>query len=112
MVLMDGGSRDLGTAFSLLEKVVLKAIEPDRVIVAINQADIAMKGRHWNCHTNQPEVELLSFLEEKALSVQRRIRESTGLDISKPVYYSALYGYNMNELMSHIIRHLPRSRRR
>lgn len=93
MVILDGGSRDLGTAFKLLESVVLKAIEPDRVVVAINQADMAMKGRGWNYATNRPEPILENFLEEKALSVQKRIRESTGLNIKKPVYYSALHNY-------------------
>lgn len=111
MVVLDGGTRDLGTAFRLLETVVLKTIEPDRVIVAINQADMAMKGRCWNNYTNQPEDDLLVFLEEKALSVQKRIKESTGLSIKKPVYYSALHNYNIQKLMDHVINHLPQSRR-
>lgn len=81
MVILDGGSRDLGTAFQLLESVVLKAIEPKRVIVAINQADMAMKGRHWDSRNHKPDPTLHSFLEEKSHSVQRRINESTGLTI-------------------------------
>lgn len=112
MVILDGGSRDLGTAVRLLENVVLKSIEPERVIVAINQADIAMKGRGWNHQTGQPEKELRDFLDEKTQSVQRRIRESTGLVINKPVYYSALYNYNIDVLVMHIIKHLPKIRRR
>lgn len=111
MVILDGGSRDLGTAFRLLESVVLKAIEPERVIVAINQADMAMKGRGWNRQLNQPERELKDFLEEKSISVQRRIQESTKLTIRKPIYYSALHGYNMDKFMDHIIQHLPSQRR-
>jgi predicted GTPase len=111
MVILDGGSRDLGTAFQLLETVVLKVIEPQRVIVAINQADIALKGRNWNNHTRKPEPELLSFLEEKACSVKRRINESTGLTINKPIYYSAKFGYNVDILVDHIINHFPKQRR-
>jgi predicted GTPase len=111
MVILDGSSKDLGTAFQLLESVVLKAIEPKRVIVAINQADMAMKGRQWNHHTRKPEPELLSFLEEKSFSVKRRINESTGLTINKPVYYSAKYGYNIYALVDHIIHHFPKNRR-
>lgn len=112
MVILDGGSRDLGTAVRLLENVVLKSIEPERVIVAINQADMAMKGRGWNHQAGQPEKELRDFLDEKTQSVQRRIRESTGLVVNKPVYYSALYSYNMEVLVMHIIKHLPKTRRR
>lgn len=111
MVLLDGGTRDLGTAFKLLESVVLKAIEPDRIIVAINQADMAMKGRNWNPIINKPEHELRDFLEEKAFSVQRRITDSTGLKIKKPIYYSAKYSYNIDIFIDHIICHLPSERR-
>jgi hypothetical protein len=112
MVILDGGSRDLGTAFQLLESVVLKAIEPQRVIVVINQADMAMKGKHWNHQKNMPEPELTVFLEEKALSVKRRINESTHLTINKPVYYSAKHSYNIHALADHIIGHFPKQRRR
>ncbi len=111
MVLLDGSSRDLGTAFQLLESVVLKVIEPQRVIVAINQADMAMKGRYWNARDHKPDSTLVSFLEEQAYSVQRRINESTGLTIDKPVYYSAKFNYNIQALVDHIIKHFPTSRR-
>ena len=111
IVLLDGSSRDLGTAFRLLESVVLKAIDPQRVIVAINQADIAMSGRHWNSQTNQPEQALIDFLEEQAQSVQRRIKESTGLMIRKPVYFSAQFSYNIENLINQIIEYMPLSRR-
>jgi len=111
MVILDGSSRDLGTAFQLLESVVLKTIEAKRVIVVINQADMAMKGRYWNEKTNKPDSELHSFLEEKADSVKRRINESTGLTINKPVYYSAKYNYNIDALLDHIIKHFPTNRR-
>ena len=111
IVLLDGSSRDLGTAFQLLESVVLKSIEPQRVIVAINQADIAMKGRYWNAQLNTPEPTLVKFLEEQANSVQKRINESTGLNINRPIYYSAKYGYNINVFIEHIIYHFPIGRR-
>jgi predicted GTPase len=111
LVLLDGGSRDLGTAFRLLETVVLEAIAPERVIVAINQADMAMKGRYWNAKLNEPEPPLLEFLEAQAQSVQQRIKESTGLKISKPVYYSAQFKYNIHAVVDHILQHLPSERR-
>lgn len=111
MVLLDGGSRDLGTAYQLLQTVVMKTIEPERVIVAINQADMAMKGRGWDEECNQPGPDLKNFLEEKSQSTQKRIKEATGLQIRKPVYYSALRQYNIKGLIDHIILHLPRQRR-
>ena len=81
------------------------------MVVVINQADMAMKGRAWNDNIHRPEPELIAFLEEKAVSVQKRIKESTGLSISKPVYYSALHQYNIDKVIDHIIDHVPTQRR-
>lgn len=111
MVLLDGSTRDMGTAFRLLESVVLKCIEPERVVVAINQADMAMKGRYWNSHANSPEPELMHFLEHQADSVKKRIFESTGLKIKKPIYYSAASNYGIDNLMRHLLMHFPHKRR-
>lgn len=110
-VILDGSHRDLGTTFSLLQNVVLKSIEPERVAVAINQADLAMKGHHWDENRSQPEPRLIDFLEEKADSVKARLYEATGLKIKKPVYYSACHRYNLNRLLDHLIKHLPTNRR-
>lgn len=112
LVILDGASRDLGTTYQLLEQVVLKCIEPSRVIVAINQADMAMSGRNWNNAENKPEEKLKIFLDEKANSIRERLKEATGLSISKPIYYSALENYNINALMDSIIEHMPYERRK
>ena len=111
LVILDGSSRDLGTAFRLLESVILKCIDSDRVVVAINQADMAMKGRGWNYQTNEPEADLRVFLREQAMSVQKRIRDSTGCTIRLPVNYSAAHKYHIDGLMRGILAGLPKSRR-
>lgn len=111
IVILDGSSRDLGTTYQLLKDVILPVFDPKRIIVLINQADIAMKGRHWNTSLNQPEKELELFLDEQANGVQQRIKESTGLEIHKPIYYSAEYGYNLDKILLHIKHHLPTQRR-
>ena len=77
----------------------------------INQADVAMKGRHWNYNTNAPDSQLISFLEQQALSVQKRVKEATGVSILKPVYYSAEYGWNVSAVMDFIIDNMPTKRR-
>lgn len=102
----------MGTTYKTLEQVVLRCIDPNRVIVAINQADMAMKGRNWDYLNNRPEPQLLNFLNEKARSVQDRIKEATGLTISTPVCYSAEKQWNLDKLMDHIIAHMPYERRR
>ncbi|WOG29912.1 GTPase family protein [Endozoicomonas sp. 8E] len=90
IVVVDGSSRDLGTTYKLLESVIMPNLEngKERLLVAINQADRAMKGRHWNYQENKPEPVLKEFLEKKVVSVKRRIKESTGIDV-KVVYYSS-----------------------
>ena len=111
LIVLDGSCRDLGTTYSLLNQVILPNISSDRVLVVINQADIAMKGRHWNAALNQPEEPLIDFLAEKSLSIQNRVKEATGLTIRQPVFYSAAYNYNIQEFFDFIIDQIPSTRR-
>ena len=49
LVILDAGSRDLGTSYELINQVIIPNIgkdAKDRVLIAINQADVAMKGRY------------------------------------------------------------------
>ncbi len=120
LVILDGGSRDLGTSFELINSVIIPNLGDDknRLLVAINQADMAMRGRGWNKQLNKPESELLKFLDEKVVSTQRRIKEATSVDI-EPIYYSAGYKdgdteqrpYNLSKLLAFILRHTKKEKR-
>ena len=93
LVILDGGTRDLGTSYELINSVIIPNLgenKDKRLLVAINQADMAMKGRYWNRYENKPEPKLVEFLEEKVTSVQRRIKEGTGVNVT-PIYYCAGY---------------------
>ncbi|WP_347909880.1 GTPase [Pseudomonas grandcourensis] len=111
LVIVDGSSRDLGTAYKLINEILIPNFQADRIIVAINQADVAMKGRHWNLFTNAPDDEARNFLDEKALSVKNRVAEATGVKIKTPICYSAEYGYNVSALMDALIEAVPEKRR-
>lgn len=111
LVIIEGANKDMGTTYTLLNEVIVPHIQRDRILVVINQADLAMKGRHWDPVTKQPDAQLLSYLNEQASSVRRRVREATGVDIYQPVYYSAEYGYNIEKLFDFIIDHMPHVRR-
>lgn len=111
LVILDGGSRDLGTAMQLLEHVVMKNISADRVVVAINQADVAMKGRHWQHQLKQPDLQLAQFLDQKAHSVQQRLRDSAGKTVALPICYSAYHGYHLELLMDALVNQFPHQRR-
>lgn len=120
LVILDGSSRDLGTSFELINQVIIPSLGEDtsRLLVAINQADMAMKGRYWNVEKNQPEVELINFLNEKVESTKKRIKEATGVD-TEPIYYAAGYKdgdsqqnpYNLSKLLVHILRHTKKEKR-
>jgi hypothetical protein len=112
LVILDGSGRDMGTTYRLLNEVVVPNFQIDRVLVAINQADIAMKGRHWDEQLNCPDSVLHDFLEGKADSVRSRLAEATGAKVSLPVYYSAERGYNVEKLLDMVIDNMPRERRR
>lgn len=120
LVILDGSSRDLGTSFELINNVIIPNIGEDkkRLLIAINQADMAMKGRGWNHKENKPEPELAKFLDEKVISTQRRIKEATGVDV-EPIYYAAGYKdgsegqnpYNLSKLLAFILRHTKEEKR-
>ena len=111
IVVLEGLNRDMGSTYTLLNEVIVPNIQADRILVVINQADMAMKGRHWNKETNRPDEVLVDILERQALSVQNRVKEATGVTIRKPVYYSAEYGYNIEKLLDFIIDNMIVERR-
>ena len=111
IVVLEGLNRDMGSTYTLLNEVIVPNIQADRILVVINQADMAMKGRHWNKETNRPDEVLVDFLERQALSIQNRGKEATGVTIRKPVYYSAEYGYNIEKLLDFIIDNMIVERR-
>ena len=112
LVILDGSGRDMGTTYRLLSEVVAPNFQIDRVLVAINQADMAMKGRHWDEQLNCPDNVLHDFLEKRVDSVRSRLVEATGARVSRPVYYSAERGYNVEKLLDMIIDNMPKERRR
>lgn len=121
LVILDGGSRDLGTSYDLINNVIIPNLGEERdkrILVAINQADMAMKGKYWNITEHRPEPRLEEFLQQKAESVKSRIFEATGVTV-EPICYSAGYTengiqeppYNLSKLLLYIIRHTPSKKR-
>ena len=122
LVVLDGSTRDLGTSYKILNEVIIPELgdENNRILVALNQADIAMKtGRHWNYDKNEPDETLIQFLEEKIISIKNRIKEDSGIDI-EPVYYCAgyveengerVYPYNLSKLLLYILNVIPNHKR-
>lgn len=122
LVILDGSSRDLSTSYELINDVMIPHLgdQPEqRILVAVNQADQAMKGRHWNRQLHQPDPVLKRFLQDKCDSIRERIHDSTGVR-TQPIYYSAGYKeqghyqeapYNMTKLLALIIKHIPHRKR-
>lgn len=122
MVIIDGSSRDLHSTYDLINNVIVPAITPKnahRILIAVNQADLAMKGTHWNTEENCPDDVLKEFLEKKCESIKQRIFEGTGIEIT-PMYYCAGYTdenniqnkpYNLTKLLYHIVLSLPAEKR-
>ena len=122
LVILDGSTRDLGTSYKILNEVIIPELkkDTDRILIALNQADIAMKtGRHWDYEKNEPDETLVSFLNEKVESIKTRIREDSHLEV-EPVYYCAGYEeesgdvvrpYNLSKLLYYIMQSLPSQKR-
>lgn len=112
LVIIEGANRDMGTTYRLLNEIVIPNFQKERILIAINQADVAMKGRHWNYEKNIPDSKLKIFLEEQVDSIQKRVREATNVEVIRPIYYSAEHNYNVEKLFDLIIDNMPIERRR
>ncbi|MGM9569019.1 MAG: GTPase family protein [Phascolarctobacterium sp.] len=122
LVILDGSTRDLGTSYKILNEVIIPEFgkKRKRILVALNQADIAMKtGRHWDYEKNEPDEVLVKFLEEKLVSIKERIYKDSGLEV-EPIYYcagyvepegSTVYPYNLTKLLYYILQAVPTKKR-
>ena len=137
LVILNGSSKDLAVSYHLIEEIsqVLggKEERQRRILVAVNQADQVLKGRHWNAETSEPDEVLKERLKETAASVRKRILEGTsqknaegeiiegtGLEVT-PICYSAGYmdpetgiqekPYNLNALLTALLCRLPEEKR-
>lgn len=120
LLILDGGSRDYSSAYTLIKEIIIPNLgnKTDRLLVAINQADMVLKGKYWDEKNNCPEPKLIEELDQKVISTQSRIKESTGLDIDT-IYYAAGYKdgndeqkpYNLNKLLNYILEKLPSKKR-
>jgi len=121
LIILDGGSRDLGTSYELINQVIIPNLgenAKDRILVAINKADTATTFRDWDFDNNKPKEKLIKFLDEKIKSVKNRVKEATGVDI-EPIYYSAGFKdedeaqrpYNLSKLLYFIVKNTPSEKR-
>ena len=121
LVILDGSSRDLGTSYELINQVIIPNLgenAKDRILIAINQADVAMKGRYWNFEKNKPEPNLIDFLNKKVSSIKTRVKEATSVEV-EPIYYSAGYKdfgeeqkpWNLSKLLYFIVKNTPEEKR-
>ena len=122
LVVLDASSKDLGTSYQLINDVILPSIgkeNSNRILIGLNQADMAMKGKHWDAERNEPDEVLLSFLKDKASSIEERIYSMTGVH-TRPIYYCAGYkeegmpqlqAYNLTKLLYYIVQSIPTEKR-
>lgn len=107
--------------YTLINEVLLPGLGDEaekRIVIGLNQSDMAMKGRHWDAEKNEPDQTLKDFLDSKAASVSQRIQENTGLNL-EVVCYCAGYTdenekrnpYNLTKLLQFILSHTPEEKR-
>lgn len=121
LIVLDASTKDLGTVYTLLNEVVIPRLGSEaeqRILIGLNQSDMAMKGRHWDEDANTPDEVLQDFLDRKADSVQQRIREATGLNLNV-VCYCAGYTeedeqrkpYKLAKLLHCLLAQTPKEKR-
>ena len=122
IVILDASSKDLGTSYDLINNILIPCLGDDvkgRILIGLNQSDVAMKGTHWIAGKNEPDDVLKEYLKKKADSVQARIKAATKLDI-QPICYCAGYmdesgeqrkPYNLTKLLYYIVKAIPKDKR-
>lgn len=121
VVILDAGSRNMGTEYQLINNVIIPNLgeNKNRILVALNKADKAMEPEDWNRERNCPEEELVKFLEEQCQSVHQRIKDATGVNV-QPFYYTAGFKrvgqrqrppYNLGKFFSLICENVPEKKR-
>lgn len=112
LIILDGSTRDMSTSYKLINEVIIPNFsDSSRIIIAINQADLAYKGeKPWDYDKNEPTLEAKKFLEKKIESIKKRVKESTGINVN-PIYYCAGFKgsspYNLSKLLWLIINNTP-----
>ncbi|MCL1810516.1 MAG: 50S ribosome-binding GTPase [Clostridiales bacterium] len=121
LVVLDASSKDLAVSYNVINKTLIPCLGKDnshRILIGLNQSDMAMKGRHWDRETNTPDPPLQEFLIQKSCSIKRRIGEATGVNV-EPVCYCAGYTngeekqcpYNLSKLLYYILMAVPPEKR-
>jgi len=122
LVVLDASSKDLAVSYDVINNTLIPCLGKDnahRILIALNQSDMAMKGRNWDPVANEPNDVLADFLEKKAESVKRRVMEATGVTVN-PVCYCAGYTdedgercdpYNLSKLLFYILMAIPAEKR-
>lgn len=122
LVIIDASSKDLAVSYNVINETLIPYLgenDTQRILIAINQADMAMKGRHWDAKKNLPDPTLKGFLTKKVKSVKQRILDATGVEIN-PVCYSAGYTeddgeqqspYNLSKLLYYVLMAIPTEKR-
>ena len=92
LVILDSCTLDFEAAYEFINEIIVPNLgeDKDRILVALNKVDKALNGRYWNQRESKPKAKLLKYLDEKSATVQKRIKEITGLDVAI-ICYSAGY---------------------
>lgn len=122
LIVLDASSKDLAVSYSVINNTLIPCLGINnayRILIGLNQSDIAMKGRHWDNEKNAPNSVLKGFLTKKANSVKQRILDATGVTVNPICYcagYTEDYGkqqnpYNLSKLLYYILMSMPTEKR-
>lgn len=120
-VVLDASSKDLAVSYDVINNTLIPILGKEsshRILIGLNQSDLAMKGRNWDYEQNAPNQILQDFLSQKANSIKRRINEGTGVTV-EPICYCAGYTdgnekqepYNLSKLLYYILMAVPSEKR-
>ena len=121
LVIIDANSKDLSSAYELINKIIIPNMrEKDRIVIAMNKCDMigSAPGR-YDYDNSKPTIKGIEENEKLVKTIKERIKSDTDIDV-EPIYYSAGYKeedeeqkkpYNLSKLLYHITKAAPPRKR-
>lgn len=121
LVIIDASSRDLSSAYELIDKIIVPNMrEKDRIVIGINKCDmIGGKRGRFDYDNNKPTIKGIEENEKLVKTIKERIKSDVDIDV-EPIYYAAgekeedeeqAKPYNVSKLLYHITKAAPPRKR-
>lgn len=111
LYVLEANCRSYSEDLRVLRDIVIPSCSKirNKIIIAINKIDLIGEsaGIHWNMRINQPPREQRELIMKELDNIKKRFPSELGVSKDQIVYYSALTGYHISDLLLAFINSCP-----